>query len=254
MLYLSLPPIKALKRIIAKGLLAELSYDNFVVFGGKLIEDKYLAEIQNSSNDLKGLVQALHMPYDEMNSQIALSIPGMKRYIKWLNLAYRLEIKTVVVHTLNVDADIQNAYELNLEFMKILHREALDKGINIAVENRLEKNLFGSKPSDLVKLIEELGEGVGICLDLGHANINKNTEEFLTLSSYIIAIHAHDNDGSRDLHKPPFSGTVNWDMVEEWIRRTKFKGVIIFEVLCRDSATICDKVVEQIRLTPIANL
>jgi len=254
MLYLLLPPAKALEKIIDKGFSAELSYDNFIVFGGKLVEDRYLTEVQNFSQNFKKYVYAMHMPYDEMDPQIALSSHSIKRYVKWINLAYKLEVKIAVVHTLKVDVENYIAYELNLDFLRILRKEAFDKGISIAVENRLEKNLFGSKPSDLIKLVKELGEGIGICLDLGHAHINKNIDEFLALGKHIIAIHAHDNDGYRDLHKPPFTGTIDWNSIEEWILKTKFKGIMIFEVLCRDNITVCDRVIEQIKLVPIANL
>lgn len=254
MLYLSLPPVKALERIMSKGLDAEFSYDNFVVYGGKSVEDKYISDVLNRLSDFVDRVKTVHMPYDEMEPQIALSEPGLRRYSKWMDLAYRLSTKVVVVHTLKISTKFQNAFELNAEFLRTLLREAVDRGILIAVENRLEKNLFGSKPSDLIKIVEELGEGIGICLDVGHAHINKNIESFLSLGKHIVAIHVHDNDGFKDLHKPPSSGSIKWSLIEDWITRSRFKGVVVFEVLCRDNVNVCDSVVEQIRSKPIANL
>lgn len=258
MLYVGLPPLKALERIVSvKKLAAELSYDNFLNFGGKAVEDRYMYEVLDKVKSVPEFVNSIkvvHLPYDEMEPQIALSEHGIKRYKKWIDFAYRIGAEIAVVHTLKIDKEYENALELNAEFLRLFLVEMRDKGIVLAVENRLEKNLFGSKPSDLTKLVEEVGDEIGICLDLGHAHINRNVEDFLALGKHIVAIHAHDNDGYRDQHKPPYSGSIEWKLIEDWITRIRFKGVVVFEVTCRDSIGICDKIVDQIRATPIANL
>lgn len=254
MLYLVLPPLKAATRLIDLGLDVELSYDNFVFFGGRTVEDRYLDEVIKHLADLQGRIKVLHTPYDELSPQIALSEAGFRRFAKWLDLAYKLGIEIAVVHTLKIGEDYERALDLNLEFIRKLSRDAVDKGVVLAIENRLEKNLFGSKPRDLLRIVNEFGGEVGICLDVGHANINKNLHEFITTAGrYIIALHAHDNDGYKDLHRPPYSGTVNWNLIEEQVTKI-VRSTIVFEVVCRDSITTCDKVVEGIRATPIANL
>lgn len=255
MLYLTLPPLRAAMRLIDLGLGVELSYDNFSVFGGKVVEDRYISEMTRYLVDLRGYVEVLHMPYDELDPQIALSEVGFRRFTKWLDLAYKLGIRIAVIHTLKLGENYERALDLNLEFVKMLAKNTVDRGIVLTVENRLEKNLFGSKPRDLLRIVNEFKGEIGICLDIGHANINKNLYEFIkTAGKYIVALHAHDNDGFKDLHKPPYSGTVNWNLIEEQIAKTKLGNVIVFEVVCRGSITTCDKVVESIRLTPIANL
>jgi len=56
-------------------------------------------------------------------------------------------------------------------------------------------------------------------LDLGHAHINGNLEESLqALSRHMAAMHVHDNDGVKDLHKPPYTGTIRWSLLENWIQ------------------------------------
>lgn len=255
MLYLTLPPVKAIKRLMELGSPVELSYDNFSVFGGKAVEDKYIDEVIRFANSFSNSVRAIHTPYDELLPQIALAEMGIRRFVKWLELSYKLGINVAVVHTLRIDEGYEKALDLNIEFLRLLAKEAKDRGIIIAVENRLERNLFGSKPRDILSIVDGLGEEIGVCLDVGHANINKNLEEFFSIvGRHIVAMHLHDNDGLRDLHKPPYSGTVKWKIIEEWITRTKFNGTIIFEVVCKDSITVCDSIVNQIKLTPIANI
>lgn len=255
MLYLSLPPLKAIEKLIDLGVSIELSYDNFIAFGGKLVEDKYIDEIINSIQRANNYVKVIHIPYDEMSPSIALSDIGFKRFIKWLDFAHKLGVDIAVVHTLRIDQSYEKAIDLNIEFLKILAREARDRGVDIAIENRLEKNLFGSKPRDLLKIINSIEEKINICLDIGHANINKNLAEFLsTLGRNIIVMHAHDNDGHRDQHKPPYSGTVEWTLIENWITKTKFDGIIVFEIVCKDSVHVCNSIVDQIKSMPIANI
>ncbi|MEM4789738.1 MAG: sugar phosphate isomerase/epimerase [Ignisphaera sp.] len=254
MMYLNLPPLKAIERLIELNLPVELSYDNFAVSGGKVLEDRFITEILNVSKDLYGYINVIHTPYDEMEPQGLLTDSRLRRFNKWFELANKLGTKVAVVHTLKVEETYGNALDLNIEFLNMLAKEAKDRGIILAVENRLENNLFGSKPKDLMRLVEHLGRDVGMCLDLGHAHINRNLEEFLSIGQNIVVIHAHDNDGRRDLHKPPYSGTIKWGLIEAWITRTKFDGLIVFEVLCRNSVQICDNVVEQVRSTPIASI
>jgi len=255
MLYVVLSPLKAAERILELGLPVEISYDNFFFGGGRAVEDRFIGELLESALELRGSVRAIHMPYDEMEPQKALTDVVLKRFNKWLDMAYRLEVGVAVIHTLKIDENHEKSLDLNLEFLGAVQREAEDRGILLAVENRLEKNFFGSKPRDLLRIIRGLGGGVGICLDVGHANINRNLGEFLALGSHIVAMHLHDNDGHRDLHKPPYTGTVDWASLEKWVSRSLHaNSVLIFEVSCNDNAAICDQTTRQISLTPIANL
>jgi len=253
MLYAYLPPLKALERIMGHGLLAELSYDNFAILGGVLAEDKYITELLRASGDLKGHVKAIHMPYDELEPQRALSEPGYRRLSKWLNLARRLEIKLAVIHTLKIDKGCENALRLNLEFLDRIMKVAEESGITVAIENRLERTCYGSSPHDLLAIMKGLSGKVRICLDLGHAHINGNLEGSLqTLGRHIIAMHVHDNDGVRDLHKPPYTGTIRWNFVENWITKMRFGGILIFEVLCKGDIQTCDRLVKEVKSSPIA--
>ena len=69
-------------------------------------------------------------------------------------------------------------------------------GVRILVENLLSE---ATTPQHLVSILE-LGhlDNVGVCLDLGHANITVGTAEAITtLGSRIASVHVHDNHGLR---------------------------------------------------------
>ncbi|MEM1542763.1 MAG: TIM barrel protein [Ignisphaera sp.] len=252
MLYVSLTPKRAIEALVSDGLRVEVSYNNFVAFGGKAIEDRYIHEILDNVSTISNSVDVVHIPYDEMEPEVALSPNGLARFIKWIDFINKINGKIAVIHPLYA---VNRALELNLEFFRYIVREARDRGIAIAIENIIEKHLFGSRPKELIQLISVLDGDVGICLDIGHANINKNIDEFLnTAGRYIKVMHIHDNDGYRDQHKPPTTGTVDWNKIETWIMRTRYNGFIVFEVVCRDNINICRNVVKYIKSLRIANI
>ncbi|MEM1826897.1 MAG: TIM barrel protein, partial [Desulfurococcaceae archaeon] len=51
-----------------------------------------------------------------------------------------------------------------------------------------------------------------ICFDVGHAHVNGyNLLEFYKyIRNYLGVVHLHDNDGTKDQHLPPYSGSVDW--------------------------------------------
>ena len=91
--------------------------------------------------------------------------------------------------------------------------------------------------SDNHKLVWEIVQSfdsaqAGVCLDIGHANLgtgsmHKIIEQF---SKRLIHVHAHDNMGTFDAHRPLGQGSVDWDETFKELVRCNYKGVIIFEV------------------------
>ena len=255
MLYLLLPPRRAVEKIVELGLNVDVSYDNFAVLGGRAVEDVYMEELVAASRDFHGHVEALHLPYDELEPSTAFTEAVRRRLVKWVDFASKLGVKVVVTHTLSIDSSSEQALELNSKFLRTLVSEAEDRGLLLAVENRLERGLFGHSPEEIRALVETLRGSVGVCLDVGHAHINNNLEEHLSLlGNYIVAIHAHDNNGTHDLHLPPYTGTVHWHKLEKWIIDSGFNGVVIFEVLCKLDVPTCEKTLLYVKSTPIASI
>jgi Sugar phosphate isomerases/epimerases len=237
MLLLNLKPLEAVKVLALEGLHIELGYDNFAVFGGKHAEDAMLKELEELGEDVKSFIKTAHMPYDDVDADLIPLEAIEKRMVKWLDTVARLGASIAVFHT--VKTLLRDPLEVNIEFFRTITREAVDRGITVAVENRLEKDLFGSSPGDLKALAETIGEGIGVCLDVGHANITKNLQQFLsTLGDVVVELHLHDNDGSRDLHKPPQTGTVNWGLIMQWLK-SRSRVVPVFEIACTKGVKNC---------------
>jgi len=126
---------------------------------------------------------------------------------------------------------VESLYRLNRAFLEELDREARSLGVAFAVENRVEKHLVGHLVGDLLELVEGL-EGIGLCIDLGHAHANGlDLREVLESSrDRVLCYHIHDNDGTRDQHLPPYMGSIRWDEVAELMRRDR---VGVLEVSCQ---------------------
>lgn len=72
---------------------------------------------------------------------------------------------------------------------------------------------------------------VGICLDLGHANIQENVVSAIrAASSRLIHVHASDNHAGRDDHLVPGRGSIPWDRVFDALAEADFSGPLTVEL------------------------
>jgi sugar phosphate isomerase/epimerase len=79
-------------------------------------------------------------------------------------------------------------------------------GVRIAIEN-----LNGDWPLIRQMLGAYAPAYIGLCYDSGHGNVDGIGLENLTaMKDRLISIHLHDNDGTADQHRLPFSGTIDW--------------------------------------------
>jgi sugar phosphate isomerase/epimerase len=83
---------------------------------------------------------------------------------------------------------------------------------------------------DFSRFFNELGEDVGIVLDVGHANINRHVREFMDkFGDKIVHIHVSDNDSKQDSHLGVGKGTVDWQDFARAVRRIQFRGIVMIE-------------------------
>jgi sugar phosphate isomerase/epimerase len=110
-----------------------------------------------------------------------------------------------------------------------LLRIAEPLGVQIAVEvipNEL------SRAGSIVHFIEDDLDGVGICLDFGHAHINGDVLDAVeTVSEHLIATHVHDNNGRSDDHRLPFEGTIDWAGTLLAVQKVGYEGPFMFEIV-----------------------
>jgi sugar phosphate isomerase/epimerase len=141
----------------------------------------------------------------------------------WGSLAEyeRLSGVELVLNRLEMSAELGgDAIVMHLPAMEqnSLHREPLYKSldallpaarelkVNIAVENgsfEALESVFNDYPDPCL----------GLCYDSGHGNMGagRGLMDLDRLKSRLMVVHLHDNDGVSDLHRPMFTGTVDWN-------------------------------------------
>jgi sugar phosphate isomerase/epimerase len=114
-----------------------------------------------------------------------------------------------------------------------LVRMADPLGVKIALEiipNEL------SRAGSIVHFIEDDLDGVGICLDIGHAHIDGDVIDAVeTVAEHLIATHVNDNGGRTDDHLLPFEGTIDWAGALLAVQKVGYDGPFMFEVVPKGS-------------------
>ncbi|MCD6446326.1 sugar phosphate isomerase/epimerase [Candidatus Bathyarchaeota archaeon] len=183
-----------------------------------------------------GFKYSVHAPFADINiaspSKPLLRVM-MKRLKKSMVYANDLDCEVWVFHS-GLKTGISSFYPgkdwlQNLASIRELCKFASDYGLMIAVENTPEPYSFLLKRvEDFEKFYSEFDVGLGVALDVGHANICGQTEKFLTVfRDKIVHLHVHDNDGQSDLHLGVGEGTVNWERVAGLVKNLPFENLIV---------------------------
>lgn len=93
-----------------------------------------------------------------------------------------------------------------------------------------------------VENLRSLGHGMAVldaldtpsvraCYDAGHHSCYGQDNTFLDrYGARIAAIHLHDNDGTDDQHRIPFTGVIDWPAEMARIKKTAYRGPLTLEL------------------------
>ncbi|HSK09694.1 MAG TPA: sugar phosphate isomerase/epimerase family protein [Vicinamibacterales bacterium] len=110
---------------------------------------------------------------------------------------------------------------------------AAEVGVRVALE--VIPNAL-STPQALARLIEEdleapAGQGVGICLDTGHAFLQGDLADAIDLlAGDLVTTHVHDNRGKADDHLVPFEGRIDWPTAVMTLQKVGYEGLYLLEL------------------------
>ena len=181
---------------------------------------------------------SVHAPFADMN--IASPIPTIRRFMlkrmeKSIIHAASLKAELLVFHpglkTGLSHFQPEKDWKTNLESIRWLISKANQNDVKVTIENVPAIFPFIIQNFDSFKrFFEEINEDLDITLDIGHCNINNDTEDFIkTFGGKIVHVHLHDNDGKRDLHLGIGNGTVNWNEVISLLKKVGFNGSVVVE-------------------------
>lgn len=246
-IFSELPIDKALSKIKdSKINYVEIAYEHFEKEEKSGNLEKMFEELKSIANSLDLKIVQIHGPFGDFDHQFgsineSLRSSAVKRVFNWIRLMNKFDFTAILVlHTglVQPDPDISSEYllyrarDINTKNFFEIGKVAQDFGVRVAIENRLEST-FGALPNDLIELVRSLNNDyLGICLDTGHANVNKVSpaKAARIFGDYLIATHIHDNNGKGDQHLPPLMGNINWKDFISSLTDLNYKNPIIVEI------------------------
>ena len=185
-------------------------------------------------------VQA-HLPACKMISEGRED--GLKACLRAIEACGILGISIAVIHSslsegnYRYPTDRDAYFAANKPFFDALIPAMEQNGVSVLLENSCEVNTRGTyfpmTARDLNEFIAYLDHPLfGACWDIGHAHIQglDQHDELIALGKNLKAVHIHDNDGTKDQHRMPFDGTLDFDSFLRGIRDSGFQGPFTFEV------------------------
>jgi sugar phosphate isomerase/epimerase len=143
--------------------------------------------------------------------------------------------RVVVAHATDVarsvgDADVRMQHACSS--IRGLQTACAELGMTLAIESPLP-HLIGGMPAEFARLLQAAGPDASVCLDTGHLSLGRHWDAFVELAAQrVVHVHAHDNAGIFDDHKPPGEGMIDWSRIATSLRRLAFDGWIMLELAC----------------------
>lgn len=215
----------------------DVSYVELLDEGFHRLENKRIKTLKKIAES-KDLKLTLHSPFADIN--IAAPNPILRKTILKLQ-------KKSIVHASQLDCQMWvfhpglrtgvssfypgNDWQLNLESVRTLLRFARRHNVEITIENVPEPFPFLMKNvEDFSRFYNELGEDIGLTLDVAHANLNNEIQDFIThFSDKIVHVHVSDNDGIHDSHLGIGYGNIEWKSVAETMKKVGYSNVVMLE-------------------------
>ena len=186
----------------------------------------------------RGLRYSVHAPFADVNiaSPSAHMLKAMvKRLEQSIMHTQALDAYMWVFHP-GAKTGISSFYPgmdwlQNLKTARALAKIAREYGVKIAIENVPEPYPFLMKSvEDFERFYAQVNEDMGMVLDVGHSNVNGQTEHFLnTFADRIVHLHLSDNDGRSDQHLGIGYGTVDWNSIASLLKKLSYNGTLVIE-------------------------
>jgi sugar phosphate isomerase/epimerase len=160
-------------------------------------------------------------------------IAAMDEIKRALQTAEQIPFQNLVVHLgEREDTWSPRTIEYALIALEYLNAFAHPLGVRLLLEN------LTSEPTTPAHLMEILETGhldsIGICLDLGHAQMTVGIPTAIgTLGRRIVQVHAHDNHGVKDEHLFPGNGDIDWPATASALNALAAPPAIVLELSSR---------------------
>jgi len=171
---------------------------------------------------------------------------GVVKFVKKeIILADKIGAQRITIHGGEKDRPkiedlVTKNFEVLIKNLKEIVKFGSKYKTKIGLENSFVSNRLCRTPKDLLKVVN-LVKGLGITLDVGHANIiNLDLlEYFKKIKNYIINIHIHDNNSKEDQHLSIGEGNINFKKFLTECKKSGYYDPFILEVFPRKDVLKC---------------
>jgi sugar phosphate isomerase/epimerase len=169
-------------------------------------------------------------PVNVVHPEKARRIDAMDEVKRALETAEEMPLKFLIMH-LGEREDRWNPRTLEHAMTAIEHLKAFARplGVKLLLEN-IQNEV--TQPQNLLEILT-VGHfnDVGLCLDLGHANLADGVPAILAeLKPLLFSAHIHDNHGLKDEHLWPGDGTIAWDEAMRELRTAPQLAEAVLEI------------------------
>ncbi|HOB18574.1 MAG TPA: sugar phosphate isomerase/epimerase family protein [Candidatus Methanoculleus thermohydrogenotrophicum] len=180
------------------------------------------------------LLVTVHAPYSDLNLA-SLNYPIWRESIRQIcccichaaELTDRVTIHPGFVSPMGKLVP-EKVWEMQKTALVEIGRYAEDHGVLACVENMINiRDFLCRYPEEILGLTEGI-LGIGITLDVGHANTNGQVDAFLKYVGEVDHLHIHDNHGQSDEHLALGDGVIAWEKVGQVIARD-YSGPVVIE-------------------------
>lgn len=174
-------------------------------------------------------------PTDDLTAESRLKTLGyMKKALKGCALlgGQYLVVHPVMPFGWDQDDDPDFTVRCNSELFTALCAYGAELGVGVCIENMPFSAYKLSRIPALVEFIKALRlPNLFICLDTGHVHyLGDDCGEMVRLCGELLkTLHVHDNNGTRDEHRCPFDGTIDWESFRAALKEIHYDGCISLE-------------------------
>lgn len=145
-----------------------------------------------------------------------------------LSAAARWGARSVTFHL--ADAFSPEARAASCESIGTLLPWAERHGVAMALEN-MKPPYYGKRAEEIAYFLEKFpSQFLGVCYDVGHANIAEGVFPVLeAFAGQIATVHVHDNLGEKDQHLPLGLGNIPWQAVFRRLEQTGYANCFACE-------------------------
>ena len=215
---------------------------DYIEFPGERIYEEpreYYTELRKYAEDKGILFDQAHAPFASQLHDEPFYDELFEKVVKALKACSYLGVNYAVTHPCKVhhmckDGETDKLIEYNLNYYRRFIPYYEEYGVKIAIENAGTYSVSKS-PEEHKAFLDLLDNPAFVaCVDVGHYNcFGFNCADGIrTVGEHVKCLHIHDNDGTKDMHKIPFTalGTIDWEDTMKALAEIDYKGSLNYEI------------------------